>query len=474
MTRPADIEIDEALGDAALLGAALGEAGTWSTWIAILRAAFGLPLSLEQRQVFASVAGDRIPPGRRVREFWAVAGRRSGKSRMAAAIVVYLALWAQRDRLSAGETGYVLCLSASRAQASLVHQYAVAFIEQSPVLRQEIVNITSDEIVLRGGIVIVAYWRDETSASPDVEAYRALLPSLTTTSGMLVGISSPHAQKGLLYDKFKSTFGRDNADVLTIQAPTVTFNPTIDAGIIDQAMGDDPEAGRAEWLGEFRGDLSTFVDRVVVEQCVAAGVREREFQLRYKYVAFADPSGGSHDSFGLAVAHREGERQVLDLVQEWRAPFSPSDVIEDVVGILKRYRLSAVQGDAYAGQWVVDAFRLHGISYRHAEQNRSELFLALLPLLMAGNAVLLDHPRLVGQISQLERRTGRSGKDAVDHMRGAHDDIAVAAAGALVAASALRGTHEAFAQRNLSNLPTRANVGFADIKKHQRGAGARP
>jgi hypothetical protein len=232
---PADIEIDEALGDPTLLGAALGEVGTWSTWLAILRAAFGLPLCLAQRQTFAAVAGDRIPPGRRVRELWAVAGRRSGKSRMAAGICAFLALWADRGRLAAGEVGYVLCLSASRAQAALVHQYALAFIEASPVLRQEIVGVTSDEIELRGNVRIailssnfktirgrtvlgcvadvIAFWRSEDSAQPDVEVYRAILPAMSTTSGMMVAISSPYSQRGLLFEKVRQTFGSPDRDV---------------------------------------------------------------------------------------------------------------------------------------------------------------------------------------------------------------------------------------------------------------------
>jgi hypothetical protein len=51
---------------------------------------------------------------------------------------------------------------------------------------------------------------------------------------------------------------------------------------------------------------------------------------------------------------------------------------------------------------------------------------------------LLDDARLISQLCSLERRTGRSGRDAVDHRSGQHDDKANAAAGALVCA--VRGT----------------------------------
>jgi len=58
----------------------------------------------------------------------------------------------------------------------------------------------------------------------------------------------------------------------------------------------------------------------------------------------------------------------------------------------------------------------------------------VLPLLNSGRAELLDHPRLVGQLRSLERRTARSGKDSIDHALGGHDDLANATAGALMLA----------------------------------------
>ena len=62
--------------------------------------------------------------------------------------------------------------------------------------------------------------------------------------------------------------------------------------------------------------------------------------------------------------------------------------------------------------------------------NRSELYLAFLPLLNSGRLDLLDNARMVAQLVGLERRTARSGKDSVDHAPGGHDDIANAVAGA--------------------------------------------
>ena len=49
----------------------------------------------------------------------------------------------------------------------------------------------------------VASLRDETSSMPDIETYRALLPALATTGGMLIGISTPYRRIGLLHQKHR-------------------------------------------------------------------------------------------------------------------------------------------------------------------------------------------------------------------------------------------------------------------------------
>jgi hypothetical protein len=85
--------------------------------------------------------------------------------------------------------------------------------------------------------------------------------------------------------------------------------------------------------------------------------------------------------------------------------------------------------------WPAERFRAHGIAYEICETTKSDLYRDLLPLLNAGRAELLDHPRLVAQLCNLERRTARGGKDSIDHAPNAHDDVANAVAGAVVAAS---------------------------------------
>jgi hypothetical protein len=100
-----------------------------------------------------------------------------------------------------------------------------------------------------------------------------------------------------------------------------------------------------------------------------------------------------------------------------------------------RYGVKEVIGDAYGGEWPREQFRKAGLTYRLSEQHKSEIYLSALPLMTSGRVELLDHKRLVAQMGALERRTGRTGRDTVDHPPRGRDDVANAAAGALVLAA---------------------------------------
>jgi hypothetical protein len=158
------------------------------------------------------------------------------------------------------------------------------------------------------------------------------------------------------------------------------------------------------------------------ERAPIAGVR---------YGGFTDPSGGSVDSFTLAVGHLENEIAILDCVREVRPPFSPEDVTREFCILLKSYRVTKIHGDRYAGEWPREQFRKFVITYESAEKPKSDLYRDLLPLINSGRADLLDDTRLIAQLAGLERRTARSGKDSIDHAPGGHDDVCNAAAGVL-------------------------------------------
>jgi hypothetical protein len=124
--------------------------------------------------------------------------------------------------------------------------------------------------------------------------------------------------------------------------------------------------------------------------------------------------------------------------------------------MLKSYRCRSTEGDKYAAEWVIDAFRKHGITYEQSERDRSAIYADMLPLLTTGRTKLLDTRRLVSQLASLERRALPAGRDKIDHPKNGSDDCANAAAGALVrAASRRQPLHISEAAMARARQPTR-------------------
>jgi hypothetical protein len=459
------IPVVDALCNAHLFGPHF-RGSSWDTWRTVLKAAFGERLSKSEREVFHTIAG-RAPPQHRVKELVCAVGRGGGKDSIASFIATYIAMSfdPRAARLRAGELAFVMCLATDKDQASIAFRYVRAFFEEIPTLRRMVKTIGNDSIELTNRVVIqvivnsyrsirgrsvlaaifdeVSFWRDERSQNPDVEVHGAIAPGLARVAGsMLVMISSTHRRSGLLYERWRNFYGRADDDVLVVRGATLQFNPTFDQGTIDAAIAKDPQRFHSEYNSEWRDDLSTFLSRDLLEAAVDVGVQVRPPTEGVIYRGFCDASGARKDSFAMAIAHRElhngGTRVVVDLVFERRAPFNPNETVDDIVALLRRYRISFVKGDDYGADLTTNLFRKRGIEYRKSERDKSEIFLELLPLMRSGEVRLLDHARAVSQFAGLARRTLPGGKDKVDHETGAHDDVANAVAGAIVLASADR------------------------------------
>jgi hypothetical protein len=459
-TRPPYAPPQAAPDDGALALALLARVApgpSWAAWRALLKGLFALPMSESEAATFQQGTAREILPTSPARECWVVAGRRSGKSRIAGLLVTFLGA-VRRWRVAPGERPMVLLLAPSRRQAGVVLSYTESMLAELP--GTTVTRRTLDELELSTGVVIriesasfrtprgfsivgvvadeIAFWRDESGAAPDVEILRAVRPPLASVPGsLLIAISSPYSTRGSLHATYEKHFGRADSDTLVWQSDSRTLNPTLPARLIAQAIEDDPASASSEWGGLFRSDLETLYAREALAAVVMPGRYELPPQPGAAHVAFLDPSGGSHDSFGLAIAHKDHHtgKVILDLLREVRAPFSPERTCEQFSRELTRYGCRLAFADSYAAQWPVEQFQKYGVTVQPSPLTRSELFLELLPALNSGAVELLDNARLVGQLAALERRTGRTGRDAVDHPRGGFDDLANAAAGSLVMCS---------------------------------------
>ena len=206
------------------------------------------------------------------------------------------------------------------------------------------------------------------SANPDLEVYRAVMPSLVRTGGMLVSISTPYQRRGLMYSKWQDHFDRDDDDVLVVKGATSQFNPCIDQAKIAKELASDREGATSEWLAEWRSDVSGLLDDQVIEDAIDyARPLELPPRAGLKYHAFTDSSAGRNDAFTLTIGHTEGKKEEArwfgDVIRGVSAPFDPRSVALEFAQLARSYGIHKIIGDAFAGAWTANAFADAGIQY---------------------------------------------------------------------------------------------------------------
>ena len=429
-----------------------GEWESWRAWRVFAKAVFGLPLAADELEIFRRHTGRKRPRRDGYREIESICGRRSGKTTFASTLIVFLAAFVDHSKvLREGEHGLAMLLAPNKRQASILLEHVRSMMRRIPVLRKMIESEDAESITLtnRVRVEVVAgnprtvrgftcigcvvdeacfFGAGEDSPYSLEELVKAIRPAmLTAPQSKLILISSPHAKRGLVWQLFKKHFGRESA-VLVWRGTTTEMNHLVDPVEIEAARELDPVGAKSEYDAEFRDDVDSFVPRETVEACVRSGREILPPAPGTTYKAFTDPSGGSNDSFTMAIGHKENEVAIVDIVLEREAPFSPDSVTDEFSRMLAEYGVSEVVGDNYAGMWPKDAFLKNGIVYKRAAKARGELYLNVLPRLTARRVELPDNDKLVSQFANLERTAGR-GRDVVDHGVGQHDDVANAVAG---------------------------------------------
>lgn len=441
------------------------EAASWKAWRACLCAIYGLPMTKAQLEIFKTCTGRTKAPTRKAREVWLICGRRSRKSAIAALIGV----WEGSDQflgnpdkhLAPGERPWIPILAKNRDDAQQIKRFADNILNDIDWLRKsskddEIALNTGVDMVIRAAKIMagrsracplglldeVAFFPTDEAAQPDVEILRGIRPGMANIPGaLLVAASSPYARRGQLWENYRDHFGKDDDPILVWQADTLTMHDTLQLRAeIATEYEKDPQSAAAEYGALFRTDVEAFITDEAIDAVTMKGVteippgHEHDPPTSHVYFAFVDPAGGMGDSFTWAICHYDlFERVVIhDFSHEIKAPFDAGDAMDAMVTSLKRYRITQVKGDHWGGMWNRNPLRAQGISFVVSERAKSDIYRDVLPILTSKRVKLLDLKRVRLQFTALDRRTGRGGRDSIDHMAGAHDDVCLAA-GTLVA-----------------------------------------
>jgi hypothetical protein len=242
------VTILDALHDRNLFGALapFRDLSTWTLWEAFLAVVYGLPLSRAQLATFRAHTGRSEPRPCGYDETIAIVGRQSGKTQIAAMLAVFEAIRAERT--PGAELFALLIAQDQRAALRTLFRYAQAPFEASPMLGRSVVNQTADTVALETGVTIAAYpcrpasvrglraravvvdelaFFISTDGRPtDTEMLRALRPTLATTGGRLIVLSSPYGQSGALWELHRRHYGKDESTTLVWKASAPDMNPT--------------------------------------------------------------------------------------------------------------------------------------------------------------------------------------------------------------------------------------------------------
>ena len=187
---------------------------TWSSWISLSKAFFGLDMDKDDLSLFAQCTGRSKAPEIEFKELWCICGRRGGKSFFSAIWAVYLALFYDYSKyLTVGEKATVQIIAADRAQAQVILNYIKGILHSNPVFEQYIESELKESVDLTNNISLtvmsasfrlvrgrslaavildeIAFFRSE-GANPDVEILSAIRPAMATIpNSKLIVISSP-------------------------------------------------------------------------------------------------------------------------------------------------------------------------------------------------------------------------------------------------------------------------------------------
>jgi phage terminase large subunit-like protein len=187
-------------------------------------------------------------------------------------------------------------------------------------------------------------------------------------------------------------------------------------------------------LNEFAASENALVSAEDLDAAVDQGVTSRPYDPDQRYAIGVD-LGRKVDASVVAVAHREGERVVVDHVERWLptrlSPVRLETVEAAVARLQAEYGQAHVRMDPAKGEQMSQSLRERGLSveeYTFSEASIDRLASGLARLFGERRIGLPDLPALRDELATVVLKTTPSGRTRIDHHSGKHDDQAVAVA----------------------------------------------
>jgi hypothetical protein len=374
-------------------------------------------------------------------------GRRAGKSLLAAIVALYEAVVADfTGLLRQDEPRYVILVSV-RQDNALAHLRTIKkLLSHKRELKRLIVGETRDSLTLANGVVIMCLpasaravrgWAASTvlldeacffvdsdgNASADT-IYSALEPTLAQfgDKGRTIITTSPSGPTGLVYDLFTRVEAGELDGWHVVRKATRELNPKISEKVIARAFARDAEAAATEYGAEWRQASEAFLSPAAIDRAIERRPMAEKADPAHVYAMAVDPAV-MKDRYGFLIAHREGERLIVDYAHLLHPPIDPAAAEALLLDLARRFQPIVIRTDSAA---LVQRLQLELPALRYEPFTRPRKLQWYGSLKEAANLdhlSLPDHKDLIAELRALRIRNGVD----IGHPKSGptqHDDLA--------------------------------------------------
>ncbi|CAN5200074.1 hypothetical protein BH09ACT13_BH09ACT13_10380 [soil metagenome] len=406
----------------------------------------------------------------------AAAGRQSGKSFLAAALLVWnILLRPDLDERAGATVRIALCVANSREQAQIVLGYCRSLIERSPLLRSRLLTTREERLVFERGSILAMPCQDRLmrglvasvvcldefghflseSDGPRVadRVFHAVRPSLATfgSKGRLVAVSTPMGSDNLFAQLHARAAAGELANAGAFQASTKEMNPKVPTDFLE---GERLTLGELDFAREYEaqftsGGSSFFEDDAV--RSVVGRYRELSPDEGTGWLVGFDPSFSVDPAAAAVVGRSRADRMqlVVARVERWlpkgarlkrrQTTAARQNAIDRVLDAVARlstaYGQAPVVTDQHVPATVVEGLRRRGVPRvivrAWTAQSQTDAFRALRSHVVHGSITLPDEPQLVSELLRLTTRVQAGGSQVrIPRSGDSHCDLAVSVAAA--------------------------------------------
>jgi len=358
------------------------------------------------------------------------AGRQVGKSTTCAVKALFRAFMNPKEQ--------ILILSPTQRQSSLMFWKIKEFISENELISEAVIRETRTLIQFDNGSLIHSLPSGikgttimgfsptliiiDEAAFVSEETFTAILPSLASTNGDLILISTPFGRRGRFYEAFKTDSGFQTLHVRSSQCPLITGNY-----LREEKKGMTRDEYMQQYNGEFIAEADNFFKKELILSCIGE-FEEGQLENCPKYLGVDFARYGLDETVFTSVAITQGGQIATYLIEA--VPKSP--ITSDVQKIKElwnehKYEAIILDSSGVGGggvDMILEWAEKHEITILPVNftfKERANLYKHLKSLMEQHRIWMPDDKKLIHQLSEIRYQYLTGGLKLEPPPRG-HDD----------------------------------------------------